>query len=736
MKTLEIPKDGLEGLKQNWTADALSGFLVFLLAMPLSLGIAKASGFPAAMGVLTAMIGGLVVSIFMGGRLTIKGPAAGLITVCAGAVTDLGKLNIDGVSGVQLACGAVIVMSVIQVILGFLKFGSFSDFFPHSAVHGMLAAIGVLIFAKQFPVLLGVDASFTKGLTPIELYTHIPTFIENAHPEIATIGLLSLAILFGLPAMGGIFKKIPAPMIVLILTIPLGIYFNFNEILDASGKPFALVHIVDFWSGVKFNASFAALGSGTFWYYVFMFLFVNSLESLLTVKAIDGLDPWKRKSDYNTDLKALALGNGVSGALGGLPMISEVARSSANVNFGARTRWANFFHGLCLLIAMLLLIPVINLIPNAALAAMLIAVAYRLASPKEFIGTYKIGPEQLVIFLTTIAVTVAEDLLLGIAAGIIVKFIFHLINGAPFGSLFKANHEVKETSEGYTINVKQSAIFSNLMGFQKMWTNLKTGKKITFNFAETKLVDHTFQEALHHFEEDYHNTGGEVILAGLSKHKGLSQHPMASRKLTRGAAHSLVIELSPRAEELESFAESGGYNFYPQKVKTGLKYKNFPIQKGSTLRYEENLMEKYSENAKIEISDITVTEILLSATEDTHITVIHLSDTDLAIPDFALEPESLHTKLSEVSGGKDIDFKEHPEFSKTYYLRGDDEQSVRNFFSGSIIQFLESHEEMHIECHKHRLLIFKQRDLMTPAEIDAAVKFSEAFVEAAAKKLG
>src|SRR5688500_17834498 len=152
MKTLEIPKDGLEGLKQNLSADALSGFLVFLLALPLSLGIAKASGFPAAMGVLTAMIGGIVVSIFQGGRLTIKGPAAGLITVCAAAVTDLGALHIEGASGVQLACGAIVVMAVIQFGMGLLKFGSLSDFFPHSVVHGMLAAIGVLIFAKQFPV--------------------------------------------------------------------------------------------------------------------------------------------------------------------------------------------------------------------------------------------------------------------------------------------------------------------------------------------------------------------------------------------------------------------------------------------------------------------------------------------------------------------------------------------------------------------------------------------------------
>ncbi len=244
-----------------------------------------------------------------------------------------------------------------------------------------------------------------------------------------------------------------------------------------------------------------------------------------------------------------------------------------------------------------------------------------------------------------------------------------------------------------------------------------------------------FQEALHHFEEDYHNTGGQVIVSGLSKHKGLSTHPLASRKLTSGLAHSMVIELNARAEELQSLAEVAGYNFFPQQVKVGLKYKNFPIQKGSTLRYEENLMEKYSEDAKIEVSDITLTEILLASKEDTHITVIHLSDIDLPIPDFALEPESLHTKLSEVSGGKDIDFKEHPEFSKMYYLRGDDEHAIRNFFSGPVIQFLESHDEMHIECHKHRLLIFKQRALMTPDEIEAAVKFGEAFLAVVAKKV-
>jgi len=446
MKILEIPKDGLEGLKQNFTADALSGFLVFLLALPLSLGIAKASGFPAAMGVFTAMIGGIVVSIFQGGRLTIKGPAAGLITVCAGAVTDLGGLGIQGVSAVHLACGAVVVMSVIQFIFGLLKFGSFSDFFPHSAVHGMLAAIGVLIFAKQFPILLGVSSDLTKGLSPIQLYTHIPDFIANATPPIALIGILSLIIIFGLPLLGGFFKKIPAPMIVLVIMIPLAAFLDFK-----TNHAAALVTIGDFWGNVTFNASFAAIGTGIFWKYVLMFLFVNSLESLLTVKAIDGLDPYKRASDYNKDLRALSVGNGLSGLLGGLPMISEVARSSANVNYGGKTRWANFFHGVFLLVSMLVLIPLIEMIPTAALAAMLIAVAYRLASPKEFIGTYKVGPEQFVIFVVTIVITVAEDLLLGVAAGILIKFLFHILNGAPIKALFKADYSVNETDTSYII---------------------------------------------------------------------------------------------------------------------------------------------------------------------------------------------------------------------------------------------------------------------------------------------
>ena len=721
MKTLEIPKDGFEGLKQNLRIDAVAGFLVFLLALPLSLGIAKASGFPAAMGVLTAMIGGLFVSFFAGSALTIKGPAAGLITICAGAVTELGALNIEGVTGVQLACGAIVVMAALQILFGFLKFGSLSDFFPPSAVHGMLAAIGLIIFSKQIHVLLGIDPATLKGLEPIELYEMIPHSFMNADPRVALVGVISLIIIFGMPFLKGkIFKSIPAPMVVLVVTIPLALFMDFRHTEPA----FDLVSIGDFWGNISFNARFDAIGTGVFWKYVIMFLFINSLESLLTVKAVDGLDPYKRQSNYNKDLSALGAGNALSALLGGLPMISEVARSSANVSFGARTRWSNFFHGFFLLVAMLLFIPVIEMIPNAALAALLIAVGYRLASPKEFFKTYKIGAEQLVIFVITIIVTVSTDLLIGVGSGILAKFVFHILNGAPLRSLFKARYEFSETEGDYFISVKDAAIFSNLIGFKKMFARVNPGKKVVISFADARIVDHTFMEQLHHFEEEYHHSGGSVTVTGFEHFQFFSSHPLAARKFAPGSQNKLEIKFSPRQIELRKYAELNDYVYYPQKIRNLMKYKDFPIQKGNKILYEENILAKYMENGKIEVSDITLSEGARQEQQDTHITVLHISEMDINVPDFALEPEGLWSKFSELAGGKDIDFANHPVFSRKYYLRGENETTIRDFFSESLIHFFENREEMHVECHRNKLLIYKKRDLLDPSEISYTEKFA------------
>jgi len=718
MNNLNTPADGIEGLRQNWRSDALSGFLVFLLALPLSLGIAKASEFPPAMGVLTAMVGGLLVTLFAGSRLTIKGPAAGLITICAGAVTEMG----GGAEGWHLALGAIVVAAAFQVLFGLLKFGDLSDFFPHSAVHGMLAAIGLIIFSKQIHVLLGIDPATLKGLEPLELYVRIPDSIRHADPRVTLVGIISLVIIFGLRFVKyTVIRKIPAPMWVLLVTIPLALLMDFKHTEPA----FDMVKIGDFWGSVGINVSFGLIGHLVFWKYVIMFLLVSSLESLLTVKAIDGLDPWRRPSEPNKDLIAVGFGNATAAVFGGLPMISEVARSSANLNFGGRTRWANFFHGLFLLVAMIFFIPVIEMIPNTALAALLIAVGYRLSSPNEFFKVYKIGSEQLVIFVTTIIVTLATDLLIGVGAGILMKFAFHIVNGVPFSSLFRSHYERVEKDGVIRLVIRQAAIFSNLIAYKKLFTGLPQGKKIVLDFNDAIILDHSFMELLHHFQDEYEHSGGVVAIQGFERFKASSNHPLSTRRFMPEALNQIEIRLNDRQMELRQLSMFEDFIFYPQRVRSALKFRSFPFSTGGRILYEENILMQYLPWGKAEISDICYSE---SGRNDVMITVAEFTDLEMIAPDFALEPETLWSKFSELTFGKDIDFSGYPGFSRKYYLRGKDEPTVRDFFNPALLGFLAAREEMHIECSHNRLLLYKRHDLLSSIEIRSLLDFAAELV--------
>ena len=527
MKTttkIQVPKDGWAGLKENFATDAMAGFVVFLLAMPLSLGIAKASDFPPIMGLVTAIIGGILVSVISGSRLTIKGPAAGLIVVVAGAVAAFG----GGEIGWKLALGAMVVAGLVQVLFGLFKFGKLVDVFPLSAIHGMLAAIGIIIIVKQIPVFLAVNPDLFKGLSTVGMITAIPTFFANLDLKATLIGVSSLGIMMGWPYLKG-FKlgKVPAPLMVLLVAIPAQLAMDFAHTEPA----FTLLKIGNLMDSLALNAEFSGVfQTGVFIKYVIMFALVGSLESLLTVKAIDLADPFRRKSNTNKDLIAVGVGNTVSAFLGGLPMISEVARSSANVNQGAKTRWANFFHGVFLLVFVLVATPLIEMIPNAALAAMLISVGIKLAHPKEFIHTFQIGKEQLAIFLITIVFTLVEDLLVGIAAGVVLKMILHLAQGTPISSFFKAPTVVSFNDNKYLVEIDKAAIFSNYLGIKRKLEEIPAGFQVTIDLKNTKLVDHSVMENLHRFQQDYEENGGTVKIIGLEKHTPVSAHPLASRK--------------------------------------------------------------------------------------------------------------------------------------------------------------------------------------------------------------
>ncbi|MBN8703123.1 MAG: SulP family inorganic anion transporter [Bacteroidetes bacterium] len=520
-------QNDLYSLKENWSKDMLSGFLVSLIALPLCLGIAGASGFPPIMGVLTAIVGGMVVSIFAGSELTIKGPAAGLIVIVAGCVEELGKGNQE--LGWHLTLGVIVVAAVVQIILGAIKVASVVDFFPLSAVHGMLAAIGIIIISKQFHFAVGIAPSELKGKEPLDLLLMIPHSITHLTPQIAIIGGISLAILLGLPYINNkLVKRIPPALLVLIVGVILDKLFSLDSDTYKNLKPLVNPGTLS----LSWNASFDALSSdtiGIFIKYVIMFAVIGSLESLLTGKAIDLIEVKKRKSDLSKDLVAVGIGNIISGLLGGLPMISEVARSSANINNGGQTRWANFFHGVFLLLFVVLVAPLIKLIPVASLAAMLIFVGIKLASPKEFKHVYHIGKEQIVIFLITIIVTISTDLLLGIAAGILVKFISHIIHGASIKSLFKAEVSVTTTGNEYCVSLKGSGVFSNWLLTHKKLLEIPSSKTIILDVNDAKFLDHTFMENLYRFIDEYELQDGKFKIIGLESFKELSKAKTCAR---------------------------------------------------------------------------------------------------------------------------------------------------------------------------------------------------------------
>lgn len=540
-----IPADGIAGLKKYWKSDLLSGFIISLIALPLCLGIALASGVPPMSGIIAGIVGGLLLSLTSGSYLTINGPAAGLAIIVLMSIQGFKAMAPEGLSPTEVEMFAYqstlavgVGCGVIQLIFGFVRAGVLSYFFPSSVVHGMLAAIGIMIFAKQFHTAVGVKP---EGKEMLEVIAEIPKSIMNMNPEVAIIAAVSLVILIGLPMFKNTYvKMIPAPLLVVLVAIPMGHYFDlahehkylFLGDHEYTLGPKFLVSLPDrVMDGIVFPR-FDYLFTGFGIQMMITYALVSSLESLLTASAIDKLDPWKRKSNFNRELFAKGSGNIISSAIGGLPIIAEVVRSSANVNNGATTRWSNFFHGAFLLFFLVFLSQFIHQIPLAALAAMLMVTGYRLASPKEFSKTLRIGKEQLLIFVATIVVTLATDLLIGIAFGIVVKLIIHTMNGVPLKSLFKPFLTINqdESHEHFVVDVEHSAIFSNFIGLKKQLERIPKGKDLVIDFTRTSLVDHTVMEALHAFEEEYNRSGGTCIITGLDDHKQLSAHQLASRK--------------------------------------------------------------------------------------------------------------------------------------------------------------------------------------------------------------
>jgi MFS superfamily sulfate permease-like transporter len=440
-----------------------------------------------------------------------------------------------------VACAA----GAVQVAFALLRVGKFSEFFPTAVVHGMLASIGLIIILKQLPVVFGQKASGE----PLEILRELPHKIASLNPEIAAIGLVSLAILFGFPLLKprlrpAWLRKVPAQLLVLLVAVPLGLWFDLGHDHTYSfmgheyrlGESFLVKVPENLLAAVTtpdFSAFTAPATRLTACWWVALFALVGSVESLLSAKAIDLVDPWKRKTTMDRDLLAVGVANVAAGAIGGLPMISEIVRSKANIDNGARTRFADLWHAVFLLGFVALVPGLIHRIPLAALAAMLVYTGSRLASPREFIDVFRIGAEQLVIFVATIIGVLSTDLLVGVGIGVATKFFIHALNGVPPREFFKPYLDVTTLDDSTVrIDAGGSAVFSNWIPFRRQieQLGLVQGNHVILNLAGTRLVDSNTMAKLRELQGEFDRAGLRLEIVGLDEHRAFSAHPESARR--------------------------------------------------------------------------------------------------------------------------------------------------------------------------------------------------------------
>lgn len=510
-------------------ADLIAGFSVFLLALPLCLGIALASQFPPSAGILTAILGGIITPFFGGAKLTIKGPAAGLIVIVLGSVMELGQGDLFLGYKRTLAIG--VIAALLQILIALRKRAVIAEIMPPSVIHGMLAAIGVIIIAKQSYVLIGAHPNTTSIFGLLE---NLPMQLTHANPVILCIGILALAVVLIWPKLSRL-NFIPSSIIVVSLTIPLSLYFDIKDthtyhlfyndyILDHNllvSLPNHLLQAINF-------PDFSYLFTLTSAKYIIMFTLVGSIESLLTVCAIDSITKPEKTADLNKDLLGLGVANLCSSLIGGLPMIAEIVRSKANVEYGAQTARANFFHGVLMLIAAVALTPYINLIPLSALAALLIFVGFKLASPRAFIHAYQIGKDQFLLFVSTFMITLMHDLLTGVLVGITLKLCLHLLRGNSLSTLFKPDVSMEHASEATIINISGPLTFVAYLKLKRLINHASTSNNpIIVDLSKSNFVDHTMMTKLHSLKEVSNNT--LLTITGNGHLRPLYDHELSTR---------------------------------------------------------------------------------------------------------------------------------------------------------------------------------------------------------------
>ncbi|HEX6171794.1 MAG TPA: SulP family inorganic anion transporter [Chitinophagaceae bacterium] len=487
---------------QHFRSDFLSGMVVFLVALPLCLGIAVASGATPFAGIITGIIGGVVVGYLSNSNVSVSGPAAGLIAIVLVAITTLGFENF---------LLAVMLAGAFQLILGIVKAGTISSYFPSGVIEGMLTAIGIIIIKKELPHAIGYDKEHEGDFFSYELtdaadrgfFGEIIHSFNFAHTGAIIVTIISIIILVAfnkVPALKKI-KVLPGALVVVIVGIIINEIFKVTSpSLQIDGEH--LVQLPTASSASEFFGQFtfpdfSGFTNPAVWVTAATIATVASIETLLCLEAGDKMDPMKRFSSANTELRAQGVGNMLAGLLGGLPMTSVIVRTTANVNAGAKTKLSAIIHGVFLLVAVIAIPGLLNKMPMACLAAILIMIGLKLASPKVFKHMWKAGKYQFIPFIVTVIAVVATDLLKGVGIGLMVSIIFILKGNMKMAYFFKK----EEHQEGETIHIDlaQEVSFLNKAAIKQTLAHLPRNSKVIIDAANTVYIDYDVLELIRDF---------------------------------------------------------------------------------------------------------------------------------------------------------------------------------------------------------------------------------------------
>jgi MFS superfamily sulfate permease-like transporter len=501
--------------------DFRASITVFFVALPLCLGVALASNTPVYSGLIAGIIGGLVITLISKSELSVSGPAAGLTAICAAAIVQLGSIEVFFL--------AVSIAGLLQVLLGSFRLGGFTHFIPSAVIKGMLTAIGIILISKQVPLLIGYDKpdfwtnELFNILTLNHGFSHIKSLYQHTSAGAIAIALLSsLLLIVWRRTLSKKISLLPTSFITVLFGILMAILFN-NYLPSLQLKPTQFINIPEtIFSGIQFPDVNKLFSNTEIWRNAVIICFVASLETLLSIEAIDKLDPYNRITPQNRELVAQGSGNFLSGLLGGLPITAVIVRSSANAEAGAKTRLSSFAHGIWLLLAVVFGAALLNLIPYCVLAVILIRTGYNLAKPKMIWAVYKQGREQFLPFIVTVVAILFTDLLIGVLIGVGYSVYFIIKH------TYRAGFVLKEKKEGnirhFTIELALNVSFLNKKRFLELLDSIPEYAVVEVIGTDSVYIDGDILEIFQDFKAKAHRRHIQLILKDIPEVKTIELH--------------------------------------------------------------------------------------------------------------------------------------------------------------------------------------------------------------------